>query len=170
MHIIRLLHTVPRGRTLLSIVWFSGLICGCLLALAQPKESIEFVGSIYQVNISIPGLLLSLFLPFVFSVLVVWMRLPILLLPIAFIKSICFSFCTSCLILAFGNAGWLLYRFYVFSDSFAVVILLWFWNRRICESAHNLILETLCCFLALFCVFFIDLNIVSPFARTLFNY
>lgn len=170
MHIMRSMNTVPRGRALVTIVWLAGLIGGCLLASIQPKESIDLVRSIYYADAPISGLLITSMLPFAFSALVVWLRLPVLLLPIAFVKSICFSFCASCLILTFGNAGWLLYRFFIFSDSFAVVILLWFWNHHINAGANNLKLETVCCFLALFCIFFIDFNIVAPFARTLFKY
>lgn len=169
MHLYRLSTHFPLRRVLLVFVWLFGLILGCYFAtVASSNESIHIVRQVLQSEPSIIGLFISLIIPLVTSFLAIKLRLNLLILPIAFIKAVCFSFCAMCLIFAFGDAGWLLCRLYVFSDSCAVVVLLLFWIHCIPGDVVALNKNFCYCLVSISAICFVDYFLVSPFAMKLF--
>ncbi len=170
MQLFRYTRRFQWGRLFLSAFWISGLLLGCYLAMLLPKESISFVRQISIQQQSIIGLFFSLNIPLLLSFFAFKLRLQFLILPIAFVKAVCFSFCALCLVFTFGDAGWLLYRFYIFSDSCAVIVLLWFWIRYFREDPVNLDKCFYFCLAAISAIWIVDYVLVSPFAMMLFHY
>ncbi len=156
-------------RVLVAVVWISGLILGIFLSRPISSDTFALIRTIRYSQTSFLRLFLFLVFPLILSVAVVWLRVPILILPLVFIKAVCFALCASVIILAFDDAGWLLSRLYIFSDTFAVIVLLWFWNRYINGWTFKLKTDFVLCFIVLFIICCIDSLFVSPFTSMLFN-
>ena len=169
MHRFKITMHFSRGRLLNSTLWIFGLIFGCYLALQLPDRSIIFISHIYKHQLSVAALFVSLSIPLVLSFLAFKLHLKTLIFLVTFFKGVCFSFCALCLLFAFGDAGWLVYRFYLFSDSCSVIILNWFWNHYFNEEIATLKKGFTCCSLAILAICFIDFLLVSPFVKTLFD-
>ena len=169
MHISRLRTCSSQGRVLISLLWIAGLILGCCLALFQSETTLLFIRQISRQRMSVVVLTISLLCPFVISYFAFRLRLWFVIYLIVFIKATCFSFCALCLEIAFGDAGWLVYRLYLFSDSCCVIILMWFWNHCIAIDSEKLNRSFYFCFAMIAAVCFMDFIIVSPFVIKLFD-
>ena len=157
-------------KALLAIFWILGLFLGCYLATELSTEVVFTISTITEQRTSIFVLFLLPAISLLLSYFAARLRLQLLMIPIAMGKAICFSFCASCLIFAFEDAGWLLYRFYLFSDSISVIILIWFWNRHISSNTDSLNKHLIFSLTAIFVISMSDYFLVSPFVRMLWNY
>ena len=166
MHLFKSRGMVSWPRSLIAIIWIAGLVFGCFLA---PDNSRHFVILRLQQRPSAIILIVLMAIPLAVSFLAIKLNVSVLLYPIAFIKAAGFAFCALCLASSFGSAGWLLYHFYIFSDSCCVVFLIWFWNRSLDENCTCLTRHFVQCLFAIIVVCFADYLLVSPFAVSLFN-
>lgn len=153
---------------LLALFWCIGLLAGYAVAT---KTSYSVLMRMFSLDrVSFVGLVFTAIIPLVISTAAFRLSLPLLILPIAFMKAFLFSFCASALTLVYADAGWLARWLYIFSDSFIVIFLLWFWVRNITginESLQKDFAITLFASSLLICI---DYFIVSPFSVMLFNY
>lgn len=164
------LHSHNFRRGLVALFWITGLLLGYYFSLHIPPETASSICTITSAPVSFAGLFFSQIIPFVLTAVFVWFRISVLILPVVFLKAVSFSFSSSALALSFWDAGWLLYRFYTFADSWSVIILLWLWyscaDREVSNFNSRLLLSVIttscgCCF---------DYFIVSPFLLALFKH
>ena len=80
----------------------------------------------------IPGVL-----PLLFSGLAVYVKRPVLLIPLAFWKAFFFSYVASGLIAAWGSAGWLVCILALFGSFGSLSMLWWYWLRHIGGEAFS---------------------------------
>lgn len=165
----KLTNTFRWKRLSVAVFWIAGLTLGCYLASVTSSVPPSFAHRLSTQQLSALPLLISLLLPLLLSFFAVELRARYLILPIAFFKAFFFGFCGVYLILAFGDAGWLLRRFYMFSGFCTVVIQLWFWIRYIAGDTTQLKVHFHCCTLLIFLACLIDFSIVSPFVKMLFH-
>ena len=154
----------------LVFCWSLGLYVGYLLSLQMLNEELDCFHSTIIDHISIVGLLLTLFFPLFLSAFCVHYSVPLILLPIVFIKSLCFSYCACCIYRAFGDAGWLMRWLYFFSDSCMLIIMLRYWLKFITGNKEGHGSQVIIC--SLYAVFIgcIDYFILSPILIMLLNH
>ena len=157
-------------RILFLVVWVIGLVLGFFFAMKMPDEALSVIRTIRNSDVSFAGLLVSLLLPFALSVVALWFHFPLVILPLAFIKAFAYSFCASVLMRSFGEAGWLIYRLYLFSDSCMSVVFIWFWNRNICQITDGWKKDSVLCLIISVFVFCIDFSFVTPLLKQVFKY
>lgn len=114
------------GIVILAFSWLSGLWLGVM----QVSDSGQTITSLMPVAIhsrlSIVGLLISVFLPFLFSAFAVYISQPVLLIFICFVKAVSVSFVSSCLSLSVGGGAWIFRLLVLFHDFSSCAMLLIF--------------------------------------------
>ena len=103
-------------------IWFSGM------ASEQLSSATRMAA---WNHVSVFGLLSSTVLPFLFSAFAVYLKQPILLIPIAFVKAFLFSYVGYHLWMAWGSAGWLIRGLMMFGTGLSMPVLYWYWQRYI---------------------------------------
>lgn len=172
---MRALHVISGIRKTLSfkvisiaIAWIAGLFAGCFLLTQTPFASL--MCSVLFLRISIFGLFISLAFPLLLSYILLRFFRFSCILPFAFVKAFSFICSFGGIMIAFGNAGWLVSWMILFSDFFLVVILLFQWfsaatgkryKTYLCIVVYCLIPILIGCF---------DYFVVSPYAAMLLNY
>lgn len=146
----------------LAFAWFSGLICGTLVSLQTRNSLSALMRSALSAPVSIVGLLCVTVLPFLFSAFAVFLSKPILLLPICFAKAFVFAFCSTCILQAFGSAGWLIRWLLLFGDCASIPLLYWFWMRYLPGKRHLFCLESVWVFSLSFLTAGISYRVISP--------
>lgn len=132
-----------------------GLSAGIYTASTLSLSTLSFIRLILYDRTSIAVLIVTRFLPFLAAFIVCLLSRPIFVIPITFIKAFSFAFSAFGIVLAFGNAGWMMRWLLMFSDSFSVLLLAWFSIRNLSDNQKSLIKDFAACFLAtmFFCVF-----------------
>lgn len=156
-------------RFLLILIWFLGFFAGIWIAAQTSTTTSSLMRSVVNDRSSIVGLLTVLTVPFLVSAVLFKLSLPLLGLFIVFIKSLLFSCCSYGLVLAFGDAGWLVRWLLLFSDSSVIVLLLWFWIRNIAGQGSNFKTDLLFCILITVLIGCVDYYIISPFVAVLLS-
>lgn len=156
-------------RFLLILFWFLGVFIGIWIAQQTITVTSSLVRSVVDSRSSIVGLLTVLTVPFLISAILFKLSLPTLGFCIVFIKSLLFSYCSCSLVLAFGEAGWLMRWLLLFSDSCTVVLLLWLWIRNITGQGKKIKSDLLFCCLITVLIGCVDYYILSPFAAMLLS-
>lgn len=114
------------GIAFLAFSWIAGCVFGIhvysdvghILAFLMPGA--------FRSPLSIVGLLISVFLPLLFSVFAVYISQPGLLLLICFIKAFSVSFVSCGIFALYGDGAWILRLVVLFHDFFASTMLLIF--------------------------------------------
>lgn len=150
----------------LLFLWLLGILSGCCWVQRVPDSYFSLMRTLVQTRASIVGAILILFLPLVISAFALAHSKYWILYPLVFLKAFMFGFSAGCVMLAFGNAGWLVRWLLLFSDSFMNVCLLWFWFKG--GSCDNISRELVHAVLFASIVFCLDYCAVSPFLRMLF--
>lgn len=119
------------GRSLLALVWLSGLLCGTAAYFSTGGQLISLMRSALYAPVSIVGMLCVTTLPFLLSAFAVFLSRPVWLLPICFGKAFLYAFFSVAVCSAFWPAGWLLRWLLLFGDCAGGPILYWFWLRHL---------------------------------------
>lgn len=146
--------------------WLAGLTVGALFAHSNSSE-ITWMPALYGSHISVIGFLAMLIAPLLLSALFFRLSLPWLVVPIAFFKAFSYSWCSSCIMIYFHSAGWLLRLLLLFSDTFVAVILIWYWYRNLSSREERLKNDTLTCLIFLLLIACFDCCVISPFGISL---
>lgn len=157
-------------RVLFFGLWVIGLVFGFFIAMSLSSDNLSLIRSVKYSGVSILGFLISLLLPLLISMVAAWLRLPHVILPLAFLKAFSYSFSATGIALAFGEAGWLIYRLYLFSDSCMCVVFIWFCDRIISQFTVNWKKDAFLSFIASGFIFFADLSLVTPLLELLFKH
>lgn len=153
---------------LTTLTWISGLLAGVYLIYETSFASL--MCSVLFSRISIIGLFVSLVLPLLLSYILLRCFHFYCILPIVFLKAFSFMCCYGSIMIAFGNAGWLVAGMLLFSDCFLVVLLLLLWLRVASGRSCSPRFFTMSYILVSLVIGCFDYLVVSPFASILLNY
>lgn len=155
-------------KALILILWVLGLLTGCILVKKAATSSFSQMRMLVNSHVSIFSVLLITFFPLVISAIALWFSKPWLLLPLAFTKAFLFGFVSSCVMVAFGNAAWLVRWFVLFTDSVMSVCYLWLWLKEgTSDNINGLLLTSI---FASIVVCSLDYFAVSPYLCMLFDH
>ena len=112
---------------LLAFIWFIGLCCGIVLYNLMQISSFPMMRGVERYSVSIVSLLSVSLLPFLFSLLFVYIGSFPLLVLLCYIKGCLFSFVSLGIWFAYGEAGWLIRLLVMFSDLGCLTPLWWCW-------------------------------------------
>ena len=150
-----------------SLAWLAGLVAGVCAATHLSTIHNSLTQSLIESRLSVVGFLASLVLPFVLSAILFRVSLFGLVIPLVFGKAFSYSWCVCVLLICFADAGWLLSRLLVFSDSIVAVLLLWYWFRGLGQDNHHRQVDLLLCIVIALVVGCIDRCVISPFGISL---
>ena len=153
----------------LVVFWVSGLFAGLYTVSDLPGSVLPLVHSILYRPTSIAGIILVQLFPLFLSLIACRLHRPYLIIPVAFFKAFSFAYCAFGIILAFGDAGWMMRWLFLFSDSIMVVFLLWFWIRSFSENRKFWIIDLIICLSASTFLFVVDYFAILPLSINLVN-
>jgi hypothetical protein len=167
-----LLHVFNKLRSpifFICVFWISGLVTGLYAASNAPASVFPLVRSLLYHRTSIISLTLVIFFPIFVSCIAYWLDKSYCIFPIAFLKAFSYAYCTFNVVLAYGDAGWMMRWIILFSDSCFVVLLLWFWIRNFSKGSVSFKFNLLvCCVLStIICLF--DYFAIIPISVHLVN-
>ena len=146
----------------------SGFFLGVLLAysISDPFPSL-MCGDIC-VPVTIVGLLVSVFLPLLFSSLFLVIYKPFLFLLVCFLKAISVGYTAMLVCFQFLHGGWLVRVLLLYSDFVILAVFLWQWLRMFNRDTDAVWKNTYICLMSICAVIGIDYFIISPLLRGLF--
>lgn len=154
-----------RKDKLFFLAFFS--FCGTLFGTLTSYHLDSFILALMRrgsfASVSIVGLIVVNFLPFLITSVVILLSKPFLFLPIGFLKNFSFAFIRSLICISYGQAGWLVGTIMLFSDTIVIVLLHWFWIRHIDGIQDYAYRDLSLCFAVSFISCVIDYIWVSPF-------
>ena len=103
-----------------------------------------------------------MFFPLLLSASAVLFNISGLIPFIAFIKSACFTFCVSQIFRFMGDAGWLISSLLLFTSTWNMPILFFFWFRHVHGEKAGVCEDLLKCFIFEVLVAAIDTILVAP--------
>ena len=152
---------------LLAFSFGSGLLLGSVAsagAHAVFSGSREALARCIGGSALIPGVL-----PLLFSGLAVYIKRPVLLIPVAFWKALFFSYVASGMIAAWGSAGWLMCILAMFGSFSGLSVLWWYWLRHIGGEGFSGRMFFLALG-AMILLSWLDLVLISPFLTNILIY
>ena len=160
--------TRKRFAVLLACSWFAGFLSGVITAVSADHSFYSLMRMMPGHPVSIVGLLISVYLPLLFTAVAVCLSYDWLLIPIAFVKALALSLLCSGVFISYGPGGWLAAALLLGSDCLNTGILLWLWFRIIVGNRPvlNQLITSLFVFSA---VGFLDYFYISPFVLNLFS-
>ncbi len=156
-------------KQLLILLWIGGAILGCFSSLHISDSTLHLMRSSFSGDVSIVWLLFAANLPLVLSYTAIRFRMPVLLLPLIFLKSYTFSLCFSCVAFAFGSAGWLMRVLCLSPDICSTLLLVWFLLNNYHYEQKECSLDFWICVAVNVMIGFIEYFMVSPFTVSLLN-
>lgn len=154
-------------RLLFALSLFVGLILGVISASSASDSVILLMRLAISRPVSIVGLLSIYLLPFVSSILAVFLSKSWMLLPICFLKALIFGFCARVITVLAGDPDWLLHILFLFSDTCSFVMLCWFWIRHISGRKVTVIQDAAICIVVFIILGTLDYCYISPFLAML---
>ena len=152
------------------ISWFLGLILGCYTVYSSSAVFLSWMNGIDIQPVSIVGRYLILNLSFIISVICIYLKLPLITLPIIFCKAFCFAYSLTFLAAIFGSSAWLVQGLLLFYELSTVSVLIYFWlnctaGKRRCIQRNGIYFSVYSTI-----VMFVDYWVISPHTLTLFNH
>ena len=150
-------------------LWICGTFLGCCCGANTATIIPPLVHSLVVRRASFVGMLISVFLPLLLTILFSYFSLLIFLLILSFVKAFVFSFTTCCIFYTFGSSSWLLQILLLSSDSIAVILLFWLWIDVLMRRKTTLsILFTFFAIIGVVCA--VDYFAISPFLISLLHF
>ena len=115
-------------KMVLALLWCFGLICGASAA-ACTDIPVSLMRACCNAGVSIVGLFLIPFFPFMISAIAVYCSIPLLIYLCVLAKSFLLGFCAWALIGTFSVGGWLICLLLLFTDLLTAPALYFFQLR-----------------------------------------
>ena len=153
-------------RIVLAIAWLCGLIFGALSALVCDGVSVISAYSAIKSTPSFWAMLAAMVLPVLISFVSAYFSQGLILLPVAFFKSFCFSFIWVGVLLAFCSSGWLIRCLLMFADFLSLPFLYFLWLR--CSENHlTQIYDGILAFCGVTFICLLEYSFIAPFLEQL---
>lgn len=157
-------------KAFLAFAWILGLITGSFFSVSASNSFLSAMLSAASGRLSISGLLSAMLLPLLFSAFAVYISKEWLLIPIAFLKAFSFAYLGVGVMMAYGQAGWLIRCLLMFTDSLIMPLLWWFWlNALTLPRGQMLGISALAGGVLVFIGSF-DYFVISPFLANLISF
>lgn len=156
------------GMAVFAFSLLSGLFLGSRFHLASESALFSLMRVSASQNVSIVGQLSVLLLPFLLSAFFYSTRAVWLIIPLSFLKGICFGFCQAIILSSFTGAGWLVYFFLMFSNILTLPVLVFFWISCI-SGTRYMICRLFFCSLAVLFIVVADHYFMIPYYISLFT-
>ena len=152
----------------LAFAWVAGLVTGSIVALNADRSFYSLMRMMPMHPVSIVGLLLSLCLPLLFTVVAVYISYQWILLIIAFLKALFLAMLFAGVWISYGIGGWVVAGLLLLPDFIAAIVLIWLWFYAIMErrAIHTL---CICSLLVFFLIGFLDYSYISPFLENILS-
>ena len=154
----------------ITLSWLIGFSIGVILG----KHNAEHLSTLFRYSvlesISPVGITVVFLLPLILALIAGYFSSRWLMMAIAFCKGLSFSFVFTCLLLAFGGAGWLVCAVTMLPNAVLCGILLWFLVRRDPFEPKNLYFDAAMCAAFAFIVCVLFQHISTPFYRIMILY
>jgi hypothetical protein len=155
---------------ILFLFWSFGMLTGLYVISNATATVLPVIYLSYAVRPTLFSLILTQTLPLLLSCVVCWLGKPTLILPIVFTKAFTFAICTFGVIMAYGDAGWLVRWIILLSDSCSVVFLLWFCLRRLSSRSTSLFNDLLICYIAIVVICYSHNSTIVTLSLNLINF
>ena len=123
---------------LLSLVWLLGLFFGLGISILNAEALIPVFYELLRADLTFFSLFFIAWVPFVLTLLAVYLGQSWLLLTTVFVKAFLIAFTYMGLFLAFEEAGWLLCLFCAVQEIFLLPLLWFLWIRILTDSQHRI--------------------------------
>ena len=153
---------------LFCIAFMLGLLAGVLFITQYPFYSLMRLLSYPQMSIVV-GFFVSA-TPFLVFYIVVRCSVNFLIMPLAFLKALCFMYCFGGISFVYTDAGWLVRFLLLFTDCFSVPLLIWYVGRILRKNQKSLNRGTGFCLVVLLVIRWIDYSVISPFVSELLSF
>ena len=133
----RFLHSVcsfctrKRDKLVLAFFWVLGLLVGDFVFRYGRSTLLSLMSLAVTSRPSFLGLLVSSFIPFLFSAYAVYIGFPWLLHGICFFKAAALGYLAKGIFTAFGSVGWLIRWLFLFTDIISSAVLYCYCCRHI---------------------------------------
>lgn len=114
---------------LLSTVWITGFAAGIFVSKRAVPLFLSLMRGTSFDSVSIVGLIVSAGVPFLISAFAVIYSRPAILLSVCFLKACCYTLSSVCLMLHYGEGGWLIRWLLMAHESLSLPVLYLFWLR-----------------------------------------
>ena len=148
---------------LLALWWFAGFVLGAFTANRVSYSFTSLMRMAVSFRVSIVSSLMVSLLPLSVSALVVYLDKPAGIFAIAFLKAVCYGFCSAGIRCAYGSAAWLVHFLFLFSDNLSVLVLFWFWLRHTAGRKLAVWSDLTVCAVICAGIGILDSCLVSPF-------
>lgn len=116
---------------ILASFFFLGHFLGVWFSSSASDPFYAAMRAAVSSRVSIPGLLSAMILPFLFSAFAVYLKQPMLLIPVAFLKAFFFSYVGYGFFAACGSAGWLVTWLAMFGSLCSLPVLYCYWRLHL---------------------------------------
>ena len=147
---------------ILAFFLFTGLLMGSRLSEALDPSILPMMRASAMQSVSIVSMLSVLLLPFLLSAFFHSTCTAWLIIPICFLKGLCFGFCQTLICSSFAGAGWLVYFLLMFSDILTLPVLIFFWISCLDRAGHTL-KRLLFCVAAVLFIVTVDCQFITPY-------
>jgi len=165
-----LLH-IGRKTELFLLAFFStfGAALGAIIANSSNAYLFSMMRMAAFRYVSIVDLTLVSLFPFLITAIAFFLSKPFLFFPIAFFKSFLYTLLLCCICIEFLTAGWLVCILLLFTDTFVILALHWYWFRHIHGFLGSAFTDLFFCIAFSLGICLIDYFWVAPFLTTLMN-
>lgn len=154
-------------RVLLAFTWLLGLGFGAVLSYSAGAMLTSVISAAISGQATFLSLLSVLLLPVFLSVFTVYFSQDWLLLLVAFLKSVLFSFVAVGFAVAYGKAGWLVCGLVMFADVMELPLLWWFWLQSAGKDRKCVLRSGLAVVFGIVLIACFDFYTVAPFLASL---
>lgn len=150
------------------IVWILGIVCGVFFSLNVDSLVYSYIRRASDGSLTFLSLIIARVSPIIISVVLTQISYALLFLYVYF-KAFSYGFSLCVVLMAYGNAGWLLNILLLFSEFFVICNLLWLWIVSCSKSHGNNYKSLIISIVASTMIGLVDYIFISPYVAVLFN-
>lgn len=155
--------------TFLAILWIAGICLGIGLS-AHYQVTVTQELQTDLVHPIPPFSFLTTALPLVLTAVFLFCNFSIGLYPLSFFLALCRGFSSYFIFSAFGDCGWLIRAFLLFSGTWVCVLFWWLLLRHCTLNRSCFTTDVVIAAVLFISVFLLDYFLVSPYLLRIFNY
>lgn len=157
------------GLIQLFLCWITGICTGFGIYITHRPLFYSLMRGLAFQPVSIVGLFVSVFLPFLFTYFFITTNKRAYILVFCFLKALSFGFTGAYVISSFGSAGWLMIGLFMFSDCCTLPLLYYLWiSTYISHEVDCIKVKFWVCTVLCLVVVWLDFVVISPFLHGLF--
>lgn len=118
----------------ICISWVIGLISGYMVSNGVSSSLPYMMQSACSCSVSFGGFLAVLLLPFLIACLCYRLSIPVLIIPLLYLKGFSYAICSVSIFQVFHSASWLVQSLLLFSDHISIFLLMVFSVRHCSQS------------------------------------